>query len=298
MEVTNQKPLVLDRSDGCGFDRDGGRTKRIHFLAGCGRGTERADRESVYADYGCMRGIGCVCGTYFKGVERQKMKIRKIPANPSNYGGNRGKAEYIVIHYTANDGDTAAGNGAYFQNNIVSASAHFFVDEKEVVCSVAPTECAWSVGGKKYANAATTGGGKWYGKCTNANSISVEMCSRKRADGSFYFAEQTMELAAELVCELMETYGISQESVIRHFDVTGKGCPAPFLEDTAWNDWKERLQKMQTERYNKVTELPYGRSTIERLIDRGYLKGDENGNLDLSKDMLRVFMVLDQAGVL
>ena len=52
--------------------------------------------------------------------------IKVKTANRSNYGGKRSAAgiKYIVIHYTANDGDTAKGNGNYFANNIVRASAH------------------------------------------------------------------------------------------------------------------------------------------------------------------------------
>ena len=42
---------------------------------------------------------------------------------------NNKKNKYIVIHYTANDGDTAVNNGNYFKNNAVKASAHYFVDK-------------------------------------------------------------------------------------------------------------------------------------------------------------------------
>lgn len=32
-------------------------------------------------------------------------------ANPANYGGKRSKIEYIVMHYTANDGTATKGTG-------------------------------------------------------------------------------------------------------------------------------------------------------------------------------------------
>ena len=83
-------------------------------------------------------------------------------AAKGNYGGKRALSDikYIVIHYTANDGDTAVGNGNYFKNNVVKASAHYFVDDTKIIQSVPDDYVAWSVGGKKYTDCAQTGGGK------------------------------------------------------------------------------------------------------------------------------------------
>ena len=45
------------------------------------------------------------------------MNIPFVPADPSNYYSGRGgnSIKYIVMHYTANDGDTDEGNAHYFQ---------------------------------------------------------------------------------------------------------------------------------------------------------------------------------------
>ena len=55
-------------------------------------------------------------------------------ANKRNYGGKRNTSaiKYIVIHYTGNDGDSDEANARYFKNNIVKASAHYFVDDDSV----------------------------------------------------------------------------------------------------------------------------------------------------------------------
>lgn len=60
------------------------------------------------------------------------MEIKSLLANPKNYGGKRSTSaiKYIIIHYTANDGDKAASNGRYFRDRIVNASAHYFVDDR------------------------------------------------------------------------------------------------------------------------------------------------------------------------
>lgn len=50
--------------------------------------------------------------------------------------------------------------------------------------------------------------------------------------------------------------------------------------------------------YNKVSELPFGGDTVQKLIDKGIIKGvDSAGNLGLSYDALRIIVILDRAGV-
>lgn len=178
------------------------------------------------------------------------LKINVVTAAKGNFGNMRNTSaiKYIVIHYTANDGDTAAANANYFKSRIVEASAHYFVDDKSIFQSVPDNFVAWSVGGNKYPSCATTGGGKWYGKCTNNNSISIELCDVVR-NGKSDFTETTIANAAELVRSLMKKYNVPIENVIRHFDVVGKICPKPFVEDEkAWKNFKERLDDEMVEK--------------------------------------------------
>lgn len=51
-------------------------------------------------------------------------------------------------------------------------------------------------------------------------------------------------------------------------------------------------------RYNTINELPYGQDTIKKMVDSGLLVGDKQGNLNLSEDMVRVFMILDRKNLL
>ena len=127
----------------------------------------------------------------------------------------------LVLHYTANKTDRAVNNAKYFQNNIVYASAHYFCDQSSVYQSVPDTSIAWSVGGKKYSDCATTGGGTCYGVVTNENSISIELCSHQGA-----IAAETIENALALAKRLMSKYHIKESHIYRHFDeqriVSGK----------------------------------------------------------------------------
>ncbi len=165
-------------------------------------------------------------------------------AHKSNFGGTRALSSirYIVLHYTANDGDSGESNAKYFQKPNRNASAHYFVDDDSITQSVPDNFIAWSVGGKKYTDCEKTGGGKLYGTATNANSISIEMCDTKK-DGKLRATEKTMKNAAALCMELMEKYHIDISRVIRHFDVNGKHCPAYFMDAAAWEEFKNRLRK-------------------------------------------------------
>ena len=218
--------------------------------------------------------------------------IKIKTANRSNYGGKRNIADikYIVIHYTANDGDTDEGNGNYFANNIVGASAHYFVDDDSITRSVPDDYIAWAVGGSKYKY---TKGGTFYGKCTNANSISVELCDTKK-NGVYDFTEATIKNAADLVKLLMEKYTVPVERVIRHYDVTGKVCPKPFVDDEkAWKEFKERLVDNMEKRYNKISELPaWAKPTIQKLVNEGKIA--DGNKLDMSEDMLRVLVIINR----
>lgn len=127
------------------------------------------------------------------------IKAKTLLANRKNYGNKRSLStiRYIVIHYTVNDGDHDENNANYFSKNVVKASAHYFVDDDSYTKSVPLSYVAWSVGGKKYPNCSKTGGGKYYGKCTNANSINIELCDTVK-DGKLWPASRRPRMRLRL----------------------------------------------------------------------------------------------------
>ena len=160
------------------------------------------------------------------------MEINKL-LTKTNYRKGSGKQnKYIVIHYVGATGG-AEENCRYFQSNYRGASAHYFVGhEGEIWQSVLDTDVAWHCGATRYKHP----------YCRNTNSIGIEMCCRKRANGTWYFEEETIKATIELVKELMKKYSIPAANVIRHYDVTGKVCPEPYVRDTAaWNTFKASL---------------------------------------------------------
>ena len=214
-----------------------------------------------------------------------------VSCDPSNYRAGRTQpVRYIVMHYTANNGDTARNNCDYYHRvGGLQASAHYFCDEYGAMQSVLECDTAWHCGARAY----------WHPECRNANSIGIEMCSRKRADGSYYILPETVANAAALAREIMQRYGIDTEHVVRHYDVTGKRCPMPWVDDPAqWAAFKAMLTTNTDEededmtRYNTIDEVPdWAQDTVRDLMAAGALRGDERGNLNLSLDMIRGLMI-------
>ena len=221
--------------------------------------------------------------------------MKFVSCDPSNYRAGRTQpVRYIVMHYTANNGDTAKNNCDYYHRvGGLQASAHYFVDEHGAMQSVREGDTAWHCGARAY----------WHPECRNGNSIGIEMCSRKRADGSYYIKPETVANAAALAREIMQRYGIDTEHVLRHYDVTGKRCPMPWVDDPAqWTAFKDMLTPKNTTtdeededdmvRYNTIEEVPsWAQDTVRALVDAGALGGVGGGNLDLSMDMIRGLVV-------
>ena len=150
-----------------------------------------------------------------------------------NYSkGNSGR-KYIVIHYTGNTTDTAKANANYFKSTNRGASAHYFVDATTVYEVVDPSNTAWAVG-------RNFGSNNLFGKCTNYNSISIEMCST-----SGKISDATFNNTVQLTKKLMKTYGISASNVVRHYDVCSKRCPGWLgwipSNETIWKKFKSLL---------------------------------------------------------
>ena len=161
-------------------------------------------------------------------------KLTPYNFNDSNRGASQIK--YIVIHYVGALGGAEA-NCKYYASQYVGASAHYFVGfNGEIWQSVEEADTAWHCGAKTYKHPS----------CRNSNSIGIEMCVRKKntkslgaTDKDWYFEDATVASAIELTKSLMKKYNIPVENVIRHYDVTGKICPNPYVYNTGKHTWDE-----------------------------------------------------------
>ena len=218
-----------------------------------------------------------------------------IPAHPTNQWSRYGLPfDYIVMHYVGAV-STARNNGNYYGNTPhIGASAHFFVDEHEIVASVPLTMSAGHCG-------VDYSGGKapfWHKDgidSTNRRSIGIEMCCKKDSKGNWYIEPETVTRTVALVKWLMQEFNIPIDHVIRHYDVCWKTCPEPWVRfPEQWQDFKRRLteekeEEEEMQRFKSVAELPaYYRDPVEKLVEMGIIKGRAPDNLDITEDMVRV----------
>ena len=196
--------------------------------------------------------------------------------------GGSYKKTLITIHSTANPGSTARNERDWLDNpsNRAEASWHYVVDEREAIQAIPDEEEAWHCG---------SGTG-------NRESIGIEICeSGDRL--------KTLKNAAVFTAMKLKELGLDIGDMVRHFDWTGKDCPRILIDKRYikdgldWEWFRKEVERNMAEkekkekRYNTIDEIPgWGRETIQALIDEGCFADPDN--LDLSEDMVRVFVVL------
>ncbi|MCM1258439.1 MAG: N-acetylmuramoyl-L-alanine amidase [Roseburia sp.] len=157
--------------------------------------------------------------------------ITKVNFSDSNR--SKGQIKYLVKHYVGATGGAEA-NCRYFYDTYRGASAHFFVGHNgEIWQCVEENDTAWHCGAKSYKHK----------ECRNSNSIGVELCVKKDANGKWYYTDETKKAAVILFAYLMEKYDIDIDHVLRHFDVTGKTCGEPDVRsgNHVWAQFKKDI---------------------------------------------------------
>lgn len=208
------------------------------------------------------------------------MQINKRLTKINYNKGKNKQNKFIVIHYVGATGGAEA-NCKYFEKLYRGASAHYFVGHAgEIWQCVEDKDVAWHCGALKYKHP----------YCRNTNSIGIEMCCRN--SGGWYFEPATVAATIDLVKELMAKHKIPVENVIRHYDVTGKTCPEPYVRNVDdWNSFKAqltttKLEKKKSndviaqevikglwgngeERKKRLAAAGYDYSTIQAIVNKG-----------------------------
>lgn len=130
----------------------------------------------------------------------------------------------IVVHYTANPGTSAQANRDYFNglkdSHETQASSNFVIGLQGEIIQCVPT---WEVA---YAS-----------NERNEDTVSIECC---HPDESGEFTEDTYRSLVQLCAWLCVKFDLTENEIIRHYDVTGKICPKYFVEhEDAWKLFKE-----------------------------------------------------------
>lgn len=146
----------------------------------------------------------------------------------SRPGTSLEKVKGIVVHYTANPGTTAKNNRDYFQglkdSHETKVSSHFVVGyEGEIVQCVPSTEIAYASNSR------------------NEDTLSIECC---HMDETGKFTDATYISLVRLTGWLCWRFNLTEQDVIRHYDVTGKICPKYYVENQdAWEQFKDDVKK-------------------------------------------------------
>ena len=150
------------------------------------------------------------------------------------------KVHAIVVHYTANPGVDAVANRNYFNNlpkanerkqKKTYASSHFVIGLDGTIVQCIPLE--------EMAYASND---------RNSDTVSIECC-RKKENGKF--TAQTQAALIQLCTYLCIKFDLTEENLIRHYDVTGKICPKYFVEHPdAWETFKKDVG-MELKKYRK-----------------------------------------------
>ena len=237
------------------------------------------------------------------------------------------RIKYIVIHYFGSLG-SALSVANYFAGAYRGASAHYSLDDGETVYQcVEDEDVAWHCG---------TSGKYYHPYCRNSNSIGIEVRPYKidtsrssiSSDTDWYFHDKTIDNLVELTKVLMKKYGVDADHVIRHYDVTHKLCPRPYVGDDVndyylvsgnkmWAKFKTRLTAEESEdddmdgkdiseKLNAyLAQQPtsdYARESSKKAIKSGlFSDGDKDGLIDDPRGILtreQLAVVLNRAGLL
>jgi len=159
----------------------------------------------------------------------------------------------VVIHWTSNPGGSAAGHQLYFSEILPAqntqavaegrkptyASAHLFVDPIEAICIIPLNEVAFHANENyTYVNGVPYRGVDALKPNANLLSVSVEMCVEKDNTISVKIINRSMIVIKDL-CTMFK---LTEKDIVRHFDVTRKPCPYPFVKDRAlFENFKHRV---------------------------------------------------------
>lgn len=162
------------------------------------------------------------------------------------HSARKGRATWIVVHYTGTAASAMANARAIEKELKDPRSTHYFVDGEQVLAVVPEERAAWHIGGPDKKDTPPEKRKKL--PVHNGNAIGVDLCEdklvydakhRSVGDRDWFFTDETEATAAELIAQIMRRHGIPLDHVVRHYDVTGKWCPRPFVGDDINTAYKE-----------------------------------------------------------
>ena len=152
----------------------------------------------------------------------------------------------------------------------------------------------------------------WHcGGSGNNGYIGFEICEDNLQDRTYF--KQVYQEAVEFCVYLCRQYHLTSKDIICHAEGYKKGIASNHSDVLHWfskhnvtmDDFRNDVQKglegkkegAEEMLYNTVDDVPaWARPTIQKLVDKGALKGNEKGELQLVDIMLRIFVANDRMG--
>lgn len=218
----------------------------------------------------------------------------------SGRGGRPGRKitlKAVVIHWTANTnpGADAVANRNYFENHPQNyVSAHYIVDDHQVVQCLPEDEMGYHVGARKYRQEALKLLSSYPNNCT----IGIEICVNSDAD-----FRKTYHNAVALTADILRRHGWDAGRLWRHYDVTGKDCPRFFVNDATaqsfgfpsaaggWAQFKQDVSQALRGEVNdgmfKDMAGHWAEGSIEEAAKLGLVSGKGDGTFAPDENMTR-----------
>ena len=182
-------------------------------------------------------------------------------------------------------------------------------DTGGIIQTMPENEVAFHVGANKYTAAKTALCG-----ASNPNNflLGAECCIGDQSITGWETSktisrpsDKQYAALVELAADVCVRYSLDPAArLFRHYDITGKRCHVWFVNNPdKWERFKqdvaEEMEVRTMVRYKTLAEVPvWGREAVQARITRGSLKGDPVKGLDLSEDMVRLWVIQDRDEVL
>lgn len=192
-----------------------------------------------------------------------------MPITGNRTGEKKTHRAGVVIHYTASPG---RGAGAWGHKSYVTrkgvrvngkmyevdakgnantsrpftwGAAHYYVDDKNIVQYIPSDEYAPHAGADTYM----AGIEDKIGGSPNYCLDGIEICINPESD-----FQTAVDNAAQLAAYILKKDGLGIDRLFRHYDITGKLCPAMMINQSTWNSMKSELDRIAK---TEVTWLEY-----------------------------------------
>ena len=188
--------------------------------------------------------------------ELSKLKIIYMPAHTSNTWSRCGTAfEHIVMHYVG-EVSTARNNGQYYGNTPnIGASAHFFVDEHDIVSSV-PLDKAAGHCGVDYSNGKAPYWNTPGAYSTNKRSIGIEMCCKRDSLGRWYIEPETVVMQEWIDANKDARFFVDHHNSEINKEISLLMSAAPTGVSTALKRTVQRYMNNHIARWKSVRKMP------------------------------------------